>query len=180
MLGSDTLPTQPVGFGPDRIRNRLEKPLPVDLGIGDVTSSRQKRRPGILITILDCVRIQEKMRQIIMDVDSQCLAALHKGVEEGGDRRTGLCDVEQPVLPAHSERPDGILGSLVAACGEWIVKEPDKSVPPVKRILEGDLQLPDGPVHIPEAETMDPLENRLKLLPSCLEIPFGRHEAVPE
>ena len=39
------------------------------------------------------------MRQIIMDVDALCLAALHKRVEEGGDRRTGLCDVEQPVLP---------------------------------------------------------------------------------
>ena len=99
MLGSDTFSTQPVGFGPDRIRNRLEKPLPVDLGIGNVTPSWQKCSPGILVSVLDCVRIQEKMRQIIMDVDAQCLAALHKRVEEGGDRRTGLCDVEKPVLP---------------------------------------------------------------------------------
>ena len=98
MIVSDTFSTQPVGFGPDRIRNRLEKPLPVDSGIGDVTFSWQKRCPGILITVLDVVRIHEEMSKIIMGVDSQCLAALHKGVEEGGDRRTGLCDVEQPVL----------------------------------------------------------------------------------
>ena len=86
----------------------------------------------------------------------------------------------QNIIPAHSERPDRILGPLVAARRKRIIKESNKSVPPVKRILKGDLQLPDGPVHIPEAETMDPLENRLKLLPSCLEIPFVGHGAVPE
>ena len=81
MLGSDTFSTQPVGFGPDRIRNRLEKPLPVDIGIGNVTSSWQKCSTGILVSVLDCVRIQEKMRQIIMDVDAQCLLMEEGGIE---------------------------------------------------------------------------------------------------
>ena len=98
MSESDTFAAQSVGFGPLRIRHGCKKHLPVAFDRGNVTSSGQHRRPGFFVTVLDGVRIHEQVRQIIIDADAHGLARFHKGVEEGGNLRTGLGDVEKPVL----------------------------------------------------------------------------------
>ena len=123
MSGSNTFAAESVGFGPVRIRHGCKKLFPVASDNGNITSSGQHRRPGLFITVFDGVGMHEQVRQIIIDADVHGLAGLHKGVEESGNLRTGFSDVEQPVLSSHSERPDCVLGSLVAACGKRIIKE---------------------------------------------------------
>lgn len=148
MSVSNTFAAQPVGFCPVRIRLGYKNHLLVASASLDVTSSRQHSRPCLFVTVLDCVRMQEQMGQIIMDVDAHGLTGLYNGVEESRYLSAGLRDVEQPVLPAHSEWSDCVLGSLVAACGKRIIKKPDKCFPPVQKILKCSLQLSDGLVFI--------------------------------
>ena len=97
-------------------------------------------------------------------------AALNKAVEEGGNLCTGLSDVEQSVLLAKTEWSDCILRSLVATCSERIIEEPGEGFPPVQRILESNLELPNGLVHILETEDSDLLKNRSKYFVSAGDV----------